>query len=296
MVGKGFFAGAAAVVALMVPLTAQAIVGGQPDGTAHPYVALITDGPGFCSGSLISPTVLVTAAHCFTTSSWGTNTFTGAPQILVSFDSDLINIPREQRVWWTGSYYPDPLYGSTKSGLTGFSTHDTAIVVFSSAGCHVPSDAHGIVSCGSIPTSLTGGRYAVLPAAGLVDALQNGAPVDVVGYGAQALGTGGGPCSGSCQPTVSADKTRYAGTTSLIAGNDRISGEYVKLHSNSIGMCFGDSGGPELLGGTDVLLAENSFVLNDVCSGVGYGQRLDEQLTLDWIATTAAANGGSLSH
>jgi hypothetical protein len=47
---------------------ARAISGGQLDGAAHPNVAMIVfyqpDGRFRCSATLVSPTVLVTAAHC----------------------------------------------------------------------------------------------------------------------------------------------------------------------------------------------------------------------------------------
>ena len=49
---------------------ASAITNGQPDGNNHPYVGLLVfdDAPGHpawrCSGSLIAPTVVLTAAHC----------------------------------------------------------------------------------------------------------------------------------------------------------------------------------------------------------------------------------------
>src|SRR5918995_7026216 len=51
---------------------AQAITFGEPDGERHPNVgALVTDwnpdSPGpdqFCSGTLVSPTLFLTAAHC----------------------------------------------------------------------------------------------------------------------------------------------------------------------------------------------------------------------------------------
>ena len=47
---------------------AQASTGGTPDGNTHPNVGLILfyDGTGRfrCSATLVSPTVLLTAAHC----------------------------------------------------------------------------------------------------------------------------------------------------------------------------------------------------------------------------------------
>jgi hypothetical protein len=49
------------------------------------------------------------------------------------------------------------------------------------------------------------------------------------------------------------------------------------------GACFGDSGGPDLLGGTDTVLAVNSFVSNVNCSGVGYSSRVDTPGVLAWV-------------
>ena len=59
----------AGVSALAVATPALAVTGGTLDGSAHPAVGLVLAdrGDGFepdCSGSLVSPTVLVTAAHC----------------------------------------------------------------------------------------------------------------------------------------------------------------------------------------------------------------------------------------
>jgi len=62
----------AATLALVATTTASAITFGEPDGNRHPNVgALVADwneeSPGpdeFCSGTLVSETLLLTAAHC----------------------------------------------------------------------------------------------------------------------------------------------------------------------------------------------------------------------------------------
>ena len=45
------------------PTAAQAVTNGQFDGNAHPYVAYEDNGVFSCSGALLSPTVMLTAAH-----------------------------------------------------------------------------------------------------------------------------------------------------------------------------------------------------------------------------------------
>jgi len=48
------------------------------------------------------------------------------------------------------------------------------------------------------------------------------------------------------------------------------------------GTCFGDSGGPSLVG-DNVLIAVTSFGLNGNCAGVGGVFRIDRTVELDWI-------------
>src|SRR5690349_17052331 len=59
------------ILPLLFASPAWAITNGVPDGNAHPYVGALlndhaySDGTwSYCTGTLISPTVLVTAAHC----------------------------------------------------------------------------------------------------------------------------------------------------------------------------------------------------------------------------------------
>ncbi|MDQ2869250.1 MAG: hypothetical protein M3S32_00810 [Acidobacteriota bacterium] len=48
---------------------------------------------------------------------------------------------------------------------------------------------------------------------------------------------------------------------------------------------FGDSGGPDILSGTNTILAVNSFVNSGNCAGVTYSQRVDLPDILAFIAS-----------
>lgn len=127
--------------------------------------------------------------------------------------------------------------------------------------------------------------YAQLPTAGVVDTLENKSPIDFVGYGVQfqVSGKGGIPPRDRWRGL----RNRMFAPSESVSGNFAHSDEFMKLALNSSqgsgGTCFGDSGGPDLLGGTDTVVAVNSYVTNVNCRGVGYSSRVDIQEVLDWI-------------
>jgi hypothetical protein len=229
--------------------TAYAIMHGQPDGNGHPYVGAVIDFTTgmFCSGVAVSPTVLVTAAHCFDE---------GVPFVAVTFD------PAPPHYFIFGEFIPHPDFClGCGPGIPGFDTHDVAVVL--------------------LPAPLDLAEYAELPPLGLVDTLPMRTDVTVVGYGVQNFIVGGGP------PEPLVLQTRYFATTKLIQSNHKHSDEYMKLTANPAqgkgGFCFGDSGGPNLLDDTNIILGTPSYVANPMCAGVGYSNRIDTDYALEFI-------------
>jgi hypothetical protein len=132
-------------------------------------------------------------------------------------------------------------------------------------------------------------EMAELPTAGLVDTLQNKTDMDVVGYGVQEQAQIPGQYLPQPPPYYrwTGPRVRMYAPSKLVSGNFVFSAEYMRLSMNpgggTGGTCFGDSGGPDLLGGTNTVLAVNSFVTNINCSGVGYSSRVDIPEVLEWI-------------
>lgn len=227
---------------------AYAITNGEPDGDRHPYVGLVLGPPWACSGAAISESVLVTAAHCFDVP---------GQVVLVTFD------PEPPFSWHTGVWHPHPQFCiGCGPGLKGFDTHDVAVVVLDD------------------PVTLP--EYAALPTEGLVDELPMMADVTLVGYGVRWQERGGGP------PEWEGFGIRYFAPTKLVASKHVHDHEYIKLTANPAqgkgGICFGDSGGPDVLEGeTDIILALNSYVTSYQCTGVTYSNRIDTDYALTFI-------------
>jgi len=97
---------AALIAALVVSATpALAIIGGAFDGNRHPYVGALDLRPTGrripCTGTLISPTVFLTAGHCTAFLDQA-----GLTQARVTFDPLFSDNAR----FYTGSVHTNPLY------------------------------------------------------------------------------------------------------------------------------------------------------------------------------------------
>ena len=256
-----------ATVAALLTLVGSsgAITGGQLDGNGHPNVAMIVfyqpDGRFRCSATLVSPTVLVTAAHC-------TDGVRG--KVIATFDSvaptptpraaddpgdgtSSLGYSAAVTGWVTGTPHAHPLWAG-KLKLNDL--HDVGVVVLDAP-------------YGAAPAALPPRNYLEGLASG------NGGlskqTFTVVGYGVFFEKPTGGPQ----KPTAVADRTRRVAD----AVGQNISSQVLKLAENQKdsradgGSCFGDSGGPVFHQG--LLVGDTSFGASQFCRSAGGYYRLD---------------------
>lgn len=270
-----------ALALLAVP--AFAITGNWVHDFEHPFVAMVVfyDANGDfiwrCSGSLISPTKLLTAGHC-------ADTAEGAASARVYFQQD------------AGARYDPALGYDPVTGYPEFCAPGTEGVL-----CTTSHEIYnyGFANFAGFPNTRDVGlvildqpiilpEYGVLAPAGALDDLGTARGTKdtiftVSGYGLSYRTNDRSPL-----PNISY-RVRLMAASTLVNLNSSLNDGYnLQTQGNGDdrgGTCSGDSGGPVFLGGFDSnqIVAVTSFGLNALCRGTDFAYRIDRQEVLDWI-------------
>jgi hypothetical protein len=238
-----------------------AITDGELDGDGHPFVGLMVaqdaDGNPLwrCSGTLLSPTLFLTAGHC---------TEAPAAHVEIWFDADVESGIPANGYPFTGDVGGTP-YTHPDYNPNAFFVRDVGVVVLDGDGFDSPN-----------------GEYGELPTLDQLDALKTrrglqNTTFTAVGYGLQQI-----------NPVfVEAERVRMVATPHLIQINvPGFTGDFSLLLSNNHstgGTCFGDSGGPNFLGDSNVVAGVTSFGINGNCAGTGGVFRMDRSWSLDFV-------------
>ncbi|HET6302825.1 S1 family peptidase [Microbacterium sp.] len=253
-------AAAAALLFMSISTPAQAVTNGVPDGDGHPAVGLMVafqDGaPAWrCSGTLISPTLYLTAGHC---------TY-GADHVEVWFDDDLRDAAATGYPFTgdvSGTPYTHPEYDDA-----AFYLHDLGMVVLDE------------------PVDIDPQYFGTLPTLNQLDSLatkrgKQDVTFTAVGYGLQKSFPDAASWKDQAErlrmvshPKLNQINTGFTGDGSLLLSNNAHTG----------GTCSGDSGGPTFIGTSLQLAGVTSFGLNVTCAGTGGVYRIDRADDLAFI-------------
>jgi hypothetical protein len=272
-------AGLAAIASLGFGVApAVASTGGDADGDLHPDVGLILfyDGEGRfrCSATLISPTVVVTAAHC---------TLGTVGSTLVTFDSVIAENPPTP--------FPvaaDPSAGYTDAEIAAAGYYSGTAYTHPAYSDFTDMDNwndFGVIVLDT-PVASFGDGYPSVAGVGTLDTIAKGQLAKTlftaVGYGTEVRKPDSGPQKP--QPMSYPLIRRYVDMP-----GQKLTPQILQTNGNpndtrgTGGTCFGDSGGPVYLG--DEIVAVTSYGYTANCRYLGGYQRLDIPVVADWLAT-----------
>jgi V8-like Glu-specific endopeptidase len=247
----------------------QAIVNGTND-PGDPSVVLVSAILGqlesVCTGEVVSPHVVLTAAHCVdpTILKQGSN-FTGTPIFHVFTGYNYQAASNSQLLAVKATHYNPAFNDTTPDGPT--QGNDIGVVILQNATSLAPL----VMNRTPIDNSMAG------------------MPVRMVGYGVTSPSDTTGQTTGIRRQTM----VQLGG---LWAANQAI----LEFSETTTGTCEGDSGGPAFmtLGGREVIAGITSFSTTPLCMSSGYDTRID--LFADsWVkmyidqADPGFVNGGS---
>jgi hypothetical protein len=250
----------AAATALVATATASAITFGEPDGNRHPNVgALVADwneeSPGpdqFCTGTLVSRTLFLTAAHCMT--GWGDT------PIYVTFS---------------------PTYDEGAASPTGLVPVASYVIHEKFAQPGGGADAYDIAMVTlATPQSAT---PAQLPTLGLLNTYSQQQlrrlTFTAVGYGLTRTSKKRGPHA-FADPAM-----RLVAQQSFLSLEPTWLTQNMNPSTGSGGTCYGDSGGPHFLGGMTSNLIVSLTVTGDaMCRASDKTYRLDTYVAQEFLS------------
>ena len=263
-----------------------AITGDWVEDDEHPYVGLVVfyDADGEfvwrCTGSLLTPTVFLTAGHC-------ADTVSGAVTARVYFQQDAgVNYDPATQVDPV-SGYPEYCAGKTE-GMT-CATSDELYNFDYPGGLRLPNTHDvGLVI---LDQAIDLPEYGVLAVAGSLDRLATQRGRQDVTFTVSGYGLTYRQNVHNKKPNESY-RERLMALSHLVNLNSGLNAGFnlqtVGNGKGEGGTCSGDSGGPVFYGGyeSNIIVAVTSFGLNALCRGTDFAYRTDTATVIEWIRLT----------
>lgn len=267
----------------LIVMPVYAITGNWVKDNEHPFVGMVAfydandEFIWRCSGSLISPTKVLTAGHC-------ADTADGAVSARVWFQQD------------AGANYDqdlgyDPITGYADSCAEGTlgtlcaTSHELYNYGFANFAGFPDTHDVGLVILDQ-PIELP--EYGQLPTAGKLDKLSTARGTKNTVFTVSGYGLSYSSQVHSAVGNISFRERLMVKSTLVNLRSAITDGYNLQTQGNGDGRggtCSGDSGGPVFLGGSssNLIVGVTSFGMNSICRGTDFAYRIDRPEVLEWI-------------